>query len=212
MGCVASAPGNADERTRRELAEKTHFRPGQIRVLRDVFAKVARKHDRNGVIDFAEFQSALYGAHEHGEDDLFSERIFECFDTQNNGELSFEEFVVGLSVFHPNATRKEKTEFAFKVYDLRGTGMIDRDDVRRMLVAVLRQSTSMMLTKEMIEQVLDQTFEDCDLTKDGVISLKEFEALVEKNEKVIANMTMSSLNQLTKQYPDFLFNEASEVY
>jgi len=70
----------------------------------------------------------------------------------------------------------------------------------------------MMLTKEMIEQVLDQTFEDCDLTKDGVISLKEFEALVEKNEKVIANMTMSSLNQLTKQYPDFLFNEASEVY
>jgi len=59
---------------------------------------------------------------------------------------------------------------------------------------------------------LDQTFEDCDLTKDGVISLKEFEALVEKNEKVIANMTMSSLNQLTKQYPDFLFNEASEVY
>ena len=70
----------------------------------------------------------------------------------------------------------------------------------------------MMLTKEMIEHVLDQTFEDCDLTKDGVISLKEFEALVEKNEKVIANMTMPSLNQLTKQYPDFLFNEASEVY
>ena len=201
-GCAVEA---ADERERQKLARKTHFRPGQIRVLRDVFSKVSKNGD---AIDVAEFQRALFGvARDDGAArDLFSERIFACFDAARDGRLSFEEFVVGLSVFHPEASVDAKAEFAFKVYDLRGTGAIDREDVRRMLEAVLMQSRSMSLTKEMMTAVLDKTFEDCDLTKDGVISLKEFKTLVGKNDKIIANMTMKSLDSLTKVYPDFLFS------
>ena len=91
------------------------------------------------------------------------------------------------------------------MYDLQDTGEINRDDVRRMLEAVLSQSTSMSLTAKEIEAAVNKTFEDCDLTKNGVISLKEFESLVEKNDKVIANMTMPRLQRLTKEYPEFLF-------
>jgi len=80
-----------------------------------------------------------------------------------------------------------------------------------MLEAVLRQSKAMTLTKEMMEAVLNKTFEDCDLTKDGVISMKEFKTLVEKNEKIIANMTMPSLERLTKVYPDFLFTAVGSM-
>lgn len=50
-----------------------------------------------------------------------------------------------------------------------------------------------MLTKEMMEVVLNKMFEDCDLMKDGVIFMKEFKMLVEKNEKIIVNMMMLSL-------------------
>ena len=208
MGCVASGPVD-EERERQRLADQTHFRPGQIRVLRDVFSKVSRSHDADGAIDADEFQLALFGREVNGGKtrDLFSERIFACFDSARDGQLTFEEFVKGLSVFHPQATRNEKTEFAFRVYDLRGTGAIEREDVREMLEAVLRQSKAMTLTKEMMEAVLNKTFEDCDLTKDGVISRKEFKTLVEKNEKIIANMTMPSLERLTKVYPDFLFTQ-----
>ena len=210
MGCVASSLAS-EEVERQRLADQTHFRPGQIRVLREVFAKVSRSHDDDGLIDADEFQLALFGT---GVDDgktrdLFSERIFACFDSARDGRLTFEEFVKGLSVFHPRAPRNEKTEFAFRVYDLRGTGAIEREDVREMLEAVLRQSKAMSLTKEMMEAVLDKTFEDCDLTKDGVISMKEFKTLVEKNEKIISNMTMPSLDRLTKVYPDFLFSSGS---
>ena len=208
MGCVASGPVD-EERERQRLADQTHFRPGQIRVLRDVFSKVSRSHDADGAIDADEFQLALFGREVNGGKtrDLFSERIFACFDSARDGQLTFEEFVKGLSVFHPQATRNEKTEFAFRVYDLRGTGAIEREDVREMLEAVLRQSKAMTLTKEMMEAVLNKTFEDCDLTNDGVISMKEFKTLVEKNEKIIANMTMPSLERLTKVYPDFLFTQ-----
>ena len=212
MGCVASGPAG-EERERQRLADQTHFRPGQIRVLRDVFSKVSRSHDGDGVIDADEFQLALFGREASGGTtrDLFSDRIFACFDSARDGRLTFEEFVKGLSVFHPQATRDEKTEFAFRVYDLRGTGAIEREDVREMLEAVLRQSKAMTLTKEMMEAVLNKTFEDCDLTKDGVISMKEFKTLVEKNEKIIANMTMPSLERLTKVYPDFLFTAVGSM-
>jgi serine/threonine-protein phosphatase 2B regulatory subunit len=170
---------------------------------------VSRSHDGDGVIDADEFQLALFGREVSGAKtrDLFSERIFACFDSARDGRLTFEEFVKGLSVFHPQATQNEKAEFAFRVYDLRGTGAIEREDVREMLEAVLRQSKAMTLTKEMMEAVLNKTFEDCDLTKDGVISMKEFKALAEKNDKIIANMTMPSLARLTKVYPDFLFTQ-----
>jgi serine/threonine-protein phosphatase 2B regulatory subunit len=224
MGCLASKySGGTDdgdasyEKLNKRLSEQTHFRMGQISVLRSAFAKITAGNSKT--INREMFQRALYGVQsaktkKKDDDakrddvggDLFSERIFALFDTRGDGTLSFEEFVTGLSVFHPDASKDEKTQFAFEVYDLRGTGAITREDVRRMLVAVLRQNATMTLTEEQTEQVLDKTFDDVDLSKDGVISLTEFKALVEKDEKIIANMTMPSLNRLTKEYPDFIFS------
>ncbi|CAL58089.1 EF-Hand 1, calcium-binding site [Ostreococcus tauri] len=198
---------DSHDRADARLLKKTHFRSGQIRVLRDVFHRVAKSDDK---IDFKEFQLALYGdAGDEKSSDLFSERIFACFDARGDGTVSFEEFVVGLDVFHPDASVEDKTAFAFRVYDLRGVGAINREDVRKMLEAVLRQSRAMSLTKEMTESVLDKTFEDCDLNKNGTISLSEFQILVKKNDRIIANMTMENLASLTKRYPEFLFADYS---
>ena len=210
MGCASSAPSSAQERECARLASKTKFTSGQIGVLQRVFSRVSGTNERDGVIDAIEFQRALFGRAsggdgDAGKGDLFSARIFSCFDSASDERLSFEEFVRGLNVFHPETSRDAKTKFAFRVYDLQDTGEINRDDVRRMLEAVLSQSTSMSLTAKEIEAAVNKTFEDCDLTKNGVISLKEFESLVEKNDKVIANMTMPRLQRLTKEYPEFLF-------
>ena len=211
MGCVSSSPARDKERRYARLASRTHFRPAQVGVLHKIYENVSNSIDRDDVISLREFQLALFGkrAQEDGESggDLFSERIFECFDTTNDGTLSFEEFVNGLSIFHPQASKEEKTAFAFKVYDLQGTNAIERDDVRKMLESVMNQNKDMTLSDEALEMAVDQTFKDCDLTKDGAISLDEFKVLVEKNEKVIANMTLPMLARLTKEFPEFLFTE-----
>merc|ERR1712205_100784 len=62
----------------------------------------SRMHDADGAIDADEFQLALFGREVNGGKtrDLFSERIFACFDSARDGQLTFEEFVKGLSVFH----------------------------------------------------------------------------------------------------------------
>ena len=208
MGCASSllSPASGRERRYAKLAERTHFRPAQVGVLHKIYANVSNSIDRDDVISLHEFQLALFGKRESG-GDVFSERIFECFDTTKDGTLSFEEFVKGLSIFHPEASVEEKTAFAFKVYDLQGSGAIERDDVRKMLHAVMKQNKDMKLSDEALEMAVEQTFMDCDLSKDGVISLDEFKVLVDKNEKVIANMTLPMLSRLTKEFPEFLFTE-----
>jgi len=216
MGCASSAPAAlTGDRRFNALAQRTNFRPAQVRVLYKIYENVSNSLGNANMISLGEFQLALFGKRKAGDgdgasDDLFSARIFACFDTTNDGTLSFEEFVCGLSVFHPQASKMEKTRFAFKVYDLQGTGRIERQDVRRMLDAVMRQSKDMTLSDEALDMAVDQTFEDCDLKKDGAISLDEFEKLVDKNEKIIANMTLPMLSRLTKEFPAFLFTDDGE--
>lgn len=203
MGNCCSNSKNGDPDTPERLAAETHFSENDVMALMSLFRNVSNSVVRDGLIHKNEFQLALFGA-ERG-DDLFANRIFTCFDQKGNGVIEFGEFVRALDVFHPDAPRSKKTAFAFKIYDLGNTGVIERSEVRAMLVALLKQNKDLSLSDEALETVLDRTFEEADLAGDGVIHFKEWETLVEKNPAVISNMTLPILRQLTTSFPSFIF-------
>jgi serine/threonine-protein phosphatase 2B regulatory subunit len=205
-----------------KLRQNTFFSENDVKVLKTLFDSVA--HDDN-VIDEGEFIEALFGKKKREEllmmkkknkndDDAkggggkfftFERRLFEKFDTNDEGYIFFDEFVKTLNVFHPRASTNDKAKFAFDLYDVNGNGEITREELKQLVSAVMKRSIFLNLNEEAIERVLDNTFEQVDIAKDGSISYEEFYRMVKENRKCIANMTMPTLTTLSTEYPEFIF-------
>jgi Ca2+-binding EF-hand superfamily protein len=68
-------------------------------------------------------------------EDLFYGQLLRMFDINNDGEISLQEFVMGLSSLS-GGTRAEKAALYFAVNDINGDGELDRDEVYKMQAGV----------------------------------------------------------------------------
>lgn len=189
----------------KDLAKDTYFTKDEVHALHELYKRVSNSLHQDGIIQKDEFIFALFHA-QPGHGNLFADRLFEMFDSKRNNVIEFGEFVRALSVFHPAAPLREKAEFAFKVYDLDKTGDIQPDEVKRLLVAMLHGNPDIALDDDHIEQIINTTFEEADLARDGRISHGEFLAFVEKNPAICSFMTLPMLTDVTLKYPSFIFN------
>jgi serine/threonine-protein phosphatase 2B regulatory subunit len=121
----------------------------------------------------------------------------------------FYRFVHSLSVFHPSASSEEKQAFAFQLYDLDGTGSIERREVKDMLLALMRDNPNLSLPESALERIIDKTFEEVDLCGDGKIHFNEWKQLVLRNPNVINNMTLDVLRDVTARYSGFILSSTA---
>ncbi|CAN1138727.1 Calcineurin B-like protein 7 [Linum perenne] len=185
------------------LASETPFTINEIEALYNLFQKLSSSALNDNLIHKEEFLFALVRSRKTS--NLFAERVFTLFDIKHNGVIEFDEFVRSLSIFHPRASIADKISFAFRFYDLRDTGYIERDELKEMVLAILSES-HLTLSEDIIESMVDKTLAEADLNGDGKIDKQEWKELVVKHPSLIKNMTIPHLRDLTVTFPSFVLN------
>ncbi|KAF6991197.1 hypothetical protein CFC21_008308 [Triticum aestivum] len=204
MGCASSkqfkrAPRHGDAAL---LAKETTVSLDEVKALYEFFEKISYSIFKDGLIHKEEFQLALF--RNSNRKSLFADRIFDLFDMKRNGVIEFDEFARSLQFFHPDTPMADKIAFAFRLYDLRGTGSIEREELKEMVLAILNES-DLLLSDDAVEQMVDQTFKEADLNGDGKIDPDEWKAFTSANPALLNYMTLPYLKDMTMpSFPSFV--------
>ena len=100
------------------------------------------------------------------------QRVISVLDKNKDGNISFLEFVQGLSSLSAGASQEEKLRFTFEIYDINGDGYISNGE----LFKVLKMMVGNNLTDVQLQQLVDRTIIKADEDFDGKISFNEFKS------------------------------------
>jgi Ca2+-binding EF-hand superfamily protein len=136
--------------------------------------RVFRIMDDNGdkKLDFSEFKKGLkdYGVTLSDEK---ARQLFDQVDTDKNGSISFDEFLVKLRP-PMNQARKSIVEKAFRKFDVTGDGQVTIDDVKRVYNAEKHPKyLNGEWTKDDVFRHFLVSF-DSPYEPDGIVTLEEF--------------------------------------
>eukprot|EP00051_Salpingoeca_urceolata_P026541 m.477678 g.477678 ORF g.477678 m.477678 type:complete len:176 (-) comp20919_c0_seq1:67-594(-) len=146
-----------------DLETTTNFSEDEIRRLAKRFRKL--DSDASGKLSVEEFMQLP-----ELQQNPLVERVIAIFDEDGDGEIDFEEFIKGISLFSVRGDKTKKLEFAFKIYDIDKDGFITNAE----LFQVLKLMVGSNLKDVQLQQIVDKTIIYADKDGDGKVSFQEF--------------------------------------
>lgn len=137
-----------------EFARQSDLSFEEIKNLHLHFKAISSMEKDDGVIDYEEFCSAL-----KIEKSLIADRFFQIFDLNHDMVLNFREFVLGISVLI-NSNLESMVKLTFSIFDIEKVGEINKQHFMDLILSCLAKLPSIQIKKEILQNIIDQTFED----------------------------------------------------
>jgi len=186
-----------------KLSAQTHFSEVEVNKLFNTFTELAPSGKCNKEL----FSKCLEKLEEHGfkhpKETPFGDRLFQLLDTNGDGEVDLNEFVVGLSMLC-KGTAEEKLALSFRAYDLDGSGSISEDEMKHMFKQAWLAGFKALafdhggedldfeqldeFSTSMAQNFAHSAFESLDTDKNGQLSLEEFTKFVMAQPKITATL------------------------
>ncbi|KAK7916697.1 hypothetical protein WMY93_012458 [Mugilogobius chulae] len=114
--------------------------------------------------------------------------MFTTFDMNDDGYIDFMEYVAALSLVL-KASVQQKLRWYFKLYDIDGSGCIDRDELLLIIKSI--RAISGVSHEMSAEDFANMVFDKIDINGDGELSYEEFMEGVQNDEELLKMLTES---------------------
>nr|XP_017204003.1 Kv channel-interacting protein 2 isoform X3 [Oryctolagus cuniculus] len=179
-----------------QLQEQTKFHQGvrSVRSSRPISALslVLLQECPSGIVNEENFKQIYSQFFPQGDSSTYATFLFNAFDTNHDGSVSFEDFVAGLSVIL-RGTVDDRLNWAFNLYDLNKDGCITKEemlDIMKSIYDMMGKYTYPALREEAPREHVESFFQKMDRNKDGVVTIEEFIESCQKDENIMRSMQL----------------------
>lgn len=112
----------------------------------------------------------------HGDTSRYAHYVFNSFDNDKSGEITFEEFAFSLSALL-RGSMEDKITWTFNLYDIDHDGRITKEEMLNVVSSIyslLGKSITPQVENNTARLHVEKVFQKLDLNKDGVVTLEEF--------------------------------------
>ena len=148
-----------------ELLESTKYKKEEIKKWYNSFTKDS-EHGKMDREQFYDFYSKLFATEDKSW--VKKDLIFDAFDVNNDGQVSFKELMTTLSILRRGPIA-EKVEWLFDLYDINGNNEISAEEFMA-IVECLREVGTLRFSVDKMNTI----FQNIDGSKDGVVTKEEF--------------------------------------
>uniref|UniRef100_A0A665V445 Kv channel interacting protein 2 n=1 Tax=Echeneis naucrates TaxID=173247 RepID=A0A665V445_ECHNA len=170
------------------LVQQTNFSKKELQVLYRGF----KNECPSGAVNEETFKNIYSQFFPQGDSSMYAHFLFEAFDTQNNGAVNFEDFVISLSIILRGSVT-DKLNWAFNLYDLNKDGCITREemtDIMHSIYDMMGKYTYPSMKDSAPKDHVDSFFQKMDRNNDGVVTIEEFLETCQKDDNIMQSMHM----------------------